>query len=597
MRTFVVGVLVGSILLSAACSRVADPAAAPVAPTAAAGADPAAEFAFSPASASAPARQPAFASPSDAGRPKPNPFLASSLFAITHFDSSASDAMPYGPPRGAFRVDLAKAKILPGGPTNILTLASTDPDFMWHVGADRVEYVRVRDGELAPVARYEALAIVSGGALPALPDAALRAVGDASVRGGNVESIDALLEQHLGEGYARRFGNGTYTLVDERNVLYVNYAGTLLGLTLKDPARPEAGIEVRYRLPDLVRAIQGRPGAHVIGFAMTYDGHLVVTFTNGIAVIDRDLRLSTREFHAFTREGVLGNEIVTNSIAIDERNGIYVASNVLMRKLVWTGSKISALERDGAWSAPYDDSGAEIPPIVKAMNGTGSTPTLMGFGDDADRLVVLTDGAKRMKLVAFWRDAIPAGAAGRVAGRIQVTCGFETPPEWLQSEQSVVVNGWGAFVINNIPRDVPPALAKIENPLLKILAMGPAYPTAYGVERFRWDPSRHAWSSAWARPDVSSTSMVPAYAEAGNMALVNGYRDGWEILGLDWETGETVHAARFGDANWGNGAYALIQYLENGDLLFNTFAGVLRVPFDESARVGAGDQGAAPTGP
>ena len=36
----------------------------------------------------------------------------------------------------------------------------------------------------------------------------------------------------------------------------------------------------------------------------------------------------------------------------------------------------------------------------------GSTPTLMGFGDDEDKLVVITDGAKQMKIVAFWRDEI-----------------------------------------------------------------------------------------------------------------------------------------------------------------------------------------------
>lgn len=38
----------------------------------------------------------------------------------------------------------------------------------------------------------------------------------------------------------------------------------------------------------------------------------------------------------------------------------------------------------------------------------------MGFGNDEDKLVVITDGAKRMKLVAFWRDAIPADAKPQI---------------------------------------------------------------------------------------------------------------------------------------------------------------------------------------
>lgn len=51
-------------------------------------------------------------------------------------------------------------------------------------------------------------------------------------------------------------------------------------------------------------------------------------------------------------------------------------------------------------------------PCIKLGYGTGATPTLMGFGNDEDKLVVITDGAKRMKLVAFWRDAIPADQSG-----------------------------------------------------------------------------------------------------------------------------------------------------------------------------------------
>jgi hypothetical protein len=34
---------------------------------------------------------------------------------------------------------------------------------------------------------------------------------------------------------------------------------------------------------------------------------------------------------------------------------------------------------------------------------------MMGFGDDPDKLVVITDGADRMNLVAFWCDQIPDG--------------------------------------------------------------------------------------------------------------------------------------------------------------------------------------------
>jgi hypothetical protein len=62
-----------------------------------------------------------------------------------------------------------------------------------------------------------------------------------------------------------------------------------------------------------------------------------------------------------------------------------------------------------------------------------------------------------MKLVAFWRSKIPEGfkqlpdtQSPRIAGQIKVTGGLNPPPEFIQSEQSVVVHSYGAFVVNNI---------------------------------------------------------------------------------------------------------------------------------------------------
>ena len=109
---------------------------------------------------------------------------------------------------------------------------------------------------------------------------------------------------------------------------------------------------------------------------------------------------------------------------------------------------------DGAWFSSYDAPEDAVLFIVKFEPGSGSTPTLMGFGKDADRLVVITDGSRRMNLVAFWRDEIPQDfvqqdgtPSRRIAGQIPVTCGYSQLPTWIQSEQSVVVNGYGAFVV------------------------------------------------------------------------------------------------------------------------------------------------------
>ncbi|MCS3156088.1 hypothetical protein NXY07_00860 (plasmid) [Phocaeicola dorei] len=130
-------------------------------------------------------------------------------------------------------------------------------------------------------------------------------------------------------------------------------------------------------------------------------------------------------------------------------------------------------EHDGAWQAYYD--GGPQAPCIKLGHGTGSTPTLMGFGQDKDKLVVITDGSKRMKLVAFWRDEIPsdaqqvAGYDKRIAGVHEVTCGLGTSTEWIQSEQSVVVGGYDAFVVNNINV----TNQEINDKIIGVIAIGP----------------------------------------------------------------------------------------------------------------------------
>lgn len=517
-------------------------------------------------------------------KPDPNPFLSSGLYSITHFDSSQSDSTPYGPPLGVYRVDLRGKPISFGGPVNIITLASTDPDFMWAVGSDRVAYVNKKDGKWEEVARFEALEDASGGTLPAIPGESFRKFGESSAVGMNVDEMDEFLTDLLGSQYGDRFGNGFYSVVDNENVLYTHFGANLYGFALADPDDPSSGITARYVLEDVITAIEGPdipPGTRLFGLSMTYDGHLIVTFSNGIAVIDRDLDESSAIFYRFA-----DYEYVSNSIAVDEEGGLYIASATvipllsgIMRRLIWTGSEISDKGEDGAWQCGYEASSV-LPPMIKVGYGTGSTPTLMGFGDDEDRLVIITDGAEQMNLLAFWREEIPSGGE-RIAGQIPVTCGFEELPEWIQSEQSVVVSGYGAFVVNNLPETVDPDLPG-KNKVLQVSLMGPAYPTSYGVERFEWDPENDRWSSVWARPDVSSTSMVPVHSQSAGMAIVNGYtpKNGWEITGLDWNTGETVHQTIFGDINYGNGAYAILQYLKGDELLFNTFSGPIRVHYD-----------------
>ncbi len=502
----------------------------------------------------------------DVTRPARNPFLSSTTYGVTHFDPAQTDAMPYPAPMGTFNINLEKFSRVVGGPVNIMQLASTSPKYMWGASSGGVRYIDVSKGRFRAVAELDS---------PGTKNISAQTLDKVfTQRFTDLAQVEKAVEE-LGVNW-ERIANNVYAIVDSDNVLYAGSKDKIVAYGLVNPKKPSAGIKV-LRTLDFTGTLselrdRGNPmiaqyGAWIIGANLTYDGKLIVLTNASITVMDRSLTGPQHTFY-FGKD-----EFVSNSIAVDEKNGIYVASDKLMRKLVWTGSKLSADEADGAWSAPYE-TGREMP-SVKFGIGTGSTPTLMGFGDDEDKLVVITDGADRMNLVAFWREAIPAGGSSRLAGQIPVTCGLSPLPEFIQSEQSVVVKGYGAFVVNNIRPEGN------KDKLVDVIAGGPVFAPPAGVERFEWDTKTHAWRSAWSRSDVVSTSMVPSVSIPSNIVFTNGYNvaKGWDLIGMDWDTGKTVHSTTFGHGSLGNGAYAIIQFMPDGDLLFNSIAGPTRVKF------------------
>ncbi|MCA0404783.1 MAG: hypothetical protein LCH39_01355 [Proteobacteria bacterium] len=509
-------------------------------------------------------------------RPPTNPFLSAPIYGMTHFDPAQTDTVPYPVKRGEFRVDSEKAPRIAAGPVNIMNLSSTRPGFMWAISTERVTYVDAREG------RWQGVAEIG------LPGITLKSKADLdALLGGtyaDIADVERRAKAVLGPAPQNVTTSGLYTVADKDDVVYVNAGTVICAIGLKDPTRPEAGLEIKrtldtatvfpaFELPGYGKAVR------LIGMSMTYDGHLVIGSYNAIAVVDR----------MFAKPAVLHtlepDQLISNSFSVDEKNGIYVASGNLaprgdgkLRKVVWNGARLSTEESDGGWISPYE--GGDWPPAVKGGTGTGSTPTLMGFGPKNDeRLVVLTDGVNRMKIVAFWRDAIPADfqqkpgtKSRRIAGQMPITAGLPPETPWVQSEQSVVVNGWGAFVVNNIVQGHP-------DKMIDVLAIGPILPAPRGMERVEWDVAKREWRSLWTRADVASTSMVPVASSASGMVFVNGYsrNEGWEVTGLDWASGTTVHRTLLGPSNLGNGAYALIQFTPEGDLLFNSVGGPLRV--------------------
>ncbi len=502
---------------------------------------------------------------SGVSQPPRNPWLAQETYSITHFNSAQTDAFPYAVKDGVFNVNPEGCASTWSGPVNLMTLASTSPDYMWGMSSDRVSYLCVADGKFERVAEA------------ALPGVTMRTPDELKTISGSHASYDALAESVtsiLGQAPQMSMANGNYVLCDIENYVYTNAGRTLARYKLKNQSKPEEGIELAGMI-DLTSHIMG--SYTLVGVSMTYDGYLVVAAQKAMLTL-------TRELEVVDTWAMPEGQILTNSVALDE-NAVYMASNSsepggkgIMHKIICKKGKFSTDAADGAWQAEYD--GGPAAPSIKLGYGTGSTPTLMGFGDGEDRLVVITDGAKRMKLIAFWRDDIPSDAKKadghnpRVAGVHNVTCGLPASAEWIQSEQSVVAGGYDAFVVNNINE----SSQKVNDKIIGVLAIGPIIEGPKGVECVRWNTEANEWESLWTRADISSISMIPSVSTASDMVFVNGwYEDtGWEVTGLDWTTGVTRHQAVFGKDNRGNGAYAIIQYLPNGDLLFNSVTGPFR---------------------
>ena len=505
---------------------------------------------------------------SQVNTPKRNPYLAAEHYSITHFNSAQTDAFPYAVADGTFHVDPMQAEGGWSGPVNLMTLSAAVDGYMWGMSSDRVSYYRTSNGAFTKLGE----AGLPSGTMKT--DEQLRILTD---KYENVSDLYNAIVPFLGTNPMFAIASGNYVLCDKDNYAYSNIGTTIARYCLVDPKNPDAGIKLDKQFD-----VQGSVGGakSLVGVIMSYDGHLVVAYNKGIAIVDRNL---TQVIDSYQ---LPADQVLSNSISIDEHNGIYLASNSnvengkgLMQKIILKNGKLSTSEADGAWQSAYD--GGPMAPSIKMGYGTGSTPTLMGFGDDEDKLVVITDGAKRMKIVAFWRDNIPSDAkevvAGnpRIAGVRPITCGLPESTEWIQSEQSVACAGYGAFVVNNILSGG----ATTGDKVVDVLAIGPLIETPRGAERLQWNTADNCWETVWTRADISSPSMIPAISTTSEMVFVNGYSqaDGWEVTGLDWNTGETRHRVIFGDTSRGNGTYAIIQYLENGDLLFNSVSGPFRV--------------------
>lgn len=256
-------------------------------------------------------------------------------------------------------------------------------------------------------------------------------------------------------------------------------------------------------------------------YTLNYDGQIIWYSEkdpdNEIAyagVIDQQFNLlDTLVF------STLPNERVNhNSISVDENNSFYIVTSHRLIQFAWDGTEVSI-----GWQALYDfvDDG----PTGNFAYGSGTTPTLMGWGAGQDQLVVVADGHAQNHLVAFWRE-LPDGWSGISGMPLHFADSISIPN--AQSFSNLFQS------IENSPTaygyDI--AIAQFNG------FLGYNCTNLKGVQKFRWDTLSDQFTLQWTNDQVNMNGVL-AYSTGSALVYGTGKEEDcmYYYYGLDWETG------------------------------------------------------------
>lgn len=505
-----------------------------------------------------------------ANMPPRNLHLADSSYPMAHGNPAQQDTIPQAGPWGESRHlaanEISYEHVGPGHfGTTVSGIYADGRRVFWSNGIDRIVKMDHDSYEVLDTYFFADVDIFD----EARADASIKAFEK------NNDGPLALVRAFQEMNKLRDLAN-LYTLLSRDHTYFIaNSQGFITAYADADPndSTSEVVLKARFQLPTQVTG-------PVMGLNMTFDGWLVAVTEHGWVIAVRQdfsehhiVRMQHSQGAQDKATGPVGKGWVRNAFAIDSNNGIYIASQAHMHKVIWTGSELSTDSTDGAWTTGY---------LNGTGDGTGATPSLMGFGGE-DQFVVITDGEPRMNVVLFWRNDIPHDWPGlkaspdrRVAGSMAVDMG-ELQVAAIQSQQSVVVYGYGAMVVNNIPRNVPWYLPERASTLLiSLLGSNPRH-QPYGVQQFKWDSSTRQLKNSWVNTKVSSPSSVPIVSAAANAVYLIGARNNrFTLEALDWQTGDALFHYVIGGQRY-NVMFSATMLDEQGRIHYGTPWGRVRL--------------------
>lgn len=507
--------------------------------------------------------------------PPKNPYLADSLNSMAHGRSDQQDNCPGPGPSGPTEVlgpdDVQYTSLGPGHFGG--NFSGPYPDgkrVIWSNGRENIAKLD-----------YDTFEVLASFALTDTPtadedlEAGLRGLDELRDK----EAIDHAIVLSLTHMVGL---DGVYSAVDCDNTLFVGRTDRVVAYTDAEPGVRASEIVERdvWMKPDHING-------QFVGVNMTFDGRIVLSTDHGwLVCLTRDfsdydaIRLPRAEEEAaahWTRmeeAGKRGYGWVRTSLCVGDDGGIYCSSVDHTHKVMWTGERLSLDEADGAWIAPYRNGTGW---------GSGTTPSLMGFGPDEDRFVVIGDGDDVVNITLFWRDEIPedweqlpGAPSRRIAGMGPANMG-DPDIAAIQTEQSITVSGYGAMTVNNEPASIPEGFpGQGQRLLCFMLGHDPAY-TPHGMHKFAWDPETRSFDEVWVCQSVSSPNSVPYVAQGSDLVYTCGSRDRmWTIEAVNWTTGEEAFHYVVGPSRH-NSLGAGVTIDEEGRIVYGNVFGKTRI--------------------
>jgi hypothetical protein len=474
--------------------------------------------------------------------PPNNPFLIqNSRYPMTHFNSAQTDVTQLSAWMGDWTVELSQTSWLPG----VAFIGSAHlpyPDgeqAIFFAGTNRVGKIRITDGDFSIVDEV----FIPGFEDESISTTEIRRIVKEMLAAGNDEGkyLPPFSEYLAKVGQSSEtIGNGVYTVMDVDGNYYVGWGTTIYKVAderegdVFSPLRIVTSFDIRDGLnPEDATKVN-----RIFGFGITSDGHVAIAMPGIVAVLDRDLENM--------KYILLEGEAVDNGISVDDQGGIYCVTSKYMRKFVWDGTRLSDEEKDGAWKSEYD----YIPNPRAFSRGAGNTPTLMGFGPDEDKLVIIADAGDPIKIVALWRDEIPENfvqkpgtKSRRIADQLELTIDVPATIEW-----SPHVYGNGVMMMASAwPNPVHKEDGKVAV-FETVLTAGVTREAPVGAEKWSWDSETHSFKSDWTVDYPLQWALHPVSASSNTVTLTPVEDGVYSLATVDWDTGQLLGKIMLGDS-------------------------------------------------